>query len=617
LVVNNVENYVDINPQVNNSNKIELVHLVTYNENERIYKLLDIMDKLEGNYTLNLYLMTHNSIKGQVNFLKLIDYIQNSELQERVKIHKQVKHSEIILTLNKYDIGIIFADNKAQNKSMLPNELFKFIQSRIAVVATNQVSMKELINKYDVGISCEAKYDSFVATIKKVASDLDRYKKNSDKASKILNFENQFQSVIDYIEEKSEVLDLYNEKADDEINYTQSALILSDSDNLRIQREVEHFLKSYNVVVSSPDEKISFLYKNLVHHKVNFNFEDSIAEEMHTFLKNNLYTIDDKKDEFLKIYRRLIPASNCGYEVVGTLSLHDRLDDLKIVFCNNILYLPELTNKIKSILPNHIKYWVDFHEVYFENKKPGSLDDLLFKYILNNFLESDYMYSSVSDEIATKYAKLYNIDVTRILPVPDFFIDKSVIEKNYNEKIDLVYVNSASPNQKIEDIIKAMNKLDEKYHLHLYLSYKKTGLSRESFVKFEDLVKKENLSNRVHFHKNILDKKLIKDISQYDIALFYLVLEVNGYNPLMQVKLFEYIQAGLGIVALPTSSMKDIVEGYEVGCISEKNDIETLVSSIIEVTNNIEYYKMMSQKASNILNFENEFKKVDKFLNKK
>ena len=53
LIVNNVENYVDIDPQVNNSNQIKLVHLVTYNENERIYKLLDIIEKVDDDYTLD------------------------------------------------------------------------------------------------------------------------------------------------------------------------------------------------------------------------------------------------------------------------------------------------------------------------------------------------------------------------------------------------------------------------------------------------------------------------------------------------------------------------------------------------------------------------------------
>ena len=74
------------------------------------------------------------------------------------------------------------------NRLMLPNKFFDFVQARLALVFSTAVETDQLINRYDLGrVVPGFGVDDLVATLETLGEDeIARCKQNTDAAAKVL-----------------------------------------------------------------------------------------------------------------------------------------------------------------------------------------------------------------------------------------------------------------------------------------------------------------------------------------------------------------------------------------------------------------------------------------------
>jgi len=94
------------------------------------------------------------------------------------------------------DVGVSLIENLSKSYYYaLPNKLFEYIMAEVPVIVSNLPQMKEIIEKYDVGISVDAENKAeLIDAIKKLAEDENFYeskKLNCRIASQELNWENE------------------------------------------------------------------------------------------------------------------------------------------------------------------------------------------------------------------------------------------------------------------------------------------------------------------------------------------------------------------------------------------------------------------------------------------
>lgn len=171
--------------QLQTTDKIKLVHHGGAKESRKIELMIDLMDKLDDRFELDLYLIKYHS--------SYYEHLINLANQNgRVNIFKEIELENINDTLVKYDIGLIMFEPSTFNlEYSLPNKLFEFIQAGLSVVSFPLPNIKTVIETHNVGfVSPDYEVVSIANILNSITKDeLYSFKFNSVTASKELNSE--------------------------------------------------------------------------------------------------------------------------------------------------------------------------------------------------------------------------------------------------------------------------------------------------------------------------------------------------------------------------------------------------------------------------------------------
>jgi glycosyltransferase involved in cell wall biosynthesis len=182
-VITNACDFVELAPSDCREDKIQLIHHGSAQPNRKIEKMLEVMKYTAPGFHLTLMLVPGN--QDYIDFLK-----KKYRHLENITFIPPVPMAKITDTLNRYDIGLYMLEPaNFNNKMALPNKLFEFIQSRLALAIGPSPEMAEIVKKYDCGIVCDA------FSSKKMADALNRltiediryYKQQSHKFARELS----------------------------------------------------------------------------------------------------------------------------------------------------------------------------------------------------------------------------------------------------------------------------------------------------------------------------------------------------------------------------------------------------------------------------------------------
>jgi len=184
-IITNASDYVNQAPTPVDKDTIRLVHHSLAIQSRKIETMIEMMQFLDNNYTLDIILVGNNT-----------DYINRlhelAKENPRIRFIPPVPTREIPTLLNSYDIGVILWPSTNFNYCYtLPNKIFECIQARLAIAVSPAPEMADLVRTYNLGVVAE---NFSAASMAKAIRELTRekifyYKQQSHTHTKTLSAE--------------------------------------------------------------------------------------------------------------------------------------------------------------------------------------------------------------------------------------------------------------------------------------------------------------------------------------------------------------------------------------------------------------------------------------------
>lgn len=194
-VITNTCNYYDLQPQKVNEKNIKIIHHGGTNPSRKIEIMIEVMDYLPENYTLDLMLVGAGDYYEHLKSL--------AQKNKRIRFLAPVPTNEIAVFTNQYDIGMFLLPPTNFNYTFaLPNKLFEFIQARLAIAISPSPEMAHIVKKYDLGVVSEDFTAKTLAEmIKNISTEkLDYYKNQSNLFAMELSAEKNKEIIMDTIQ---------------------------------------------------------------------------------------------------------------------------------------------------------------------------------------------------------------------------------------------------------------------------------------------------------------------------------------------------------------------------------------------------------------------------------
>lgn len=277
-----------------------------------------------------------------------------------------------------------------------------------------------------------------------------------------------------------------------------------------------------------------------------------------------------------------------------------------------------LANDLDTLLPNYlisklfsIKLIYDTHEYFTEVPeligRPTVRSFWLFieKMIfpkLKNVL-------TVNDHLAEIYSKKYLIPLTVIKNVPLLRNSTGFNPNKFREtdKRIILYQGALNIGRGLELMIDTMPKL--KNYLFIIIG------DGDIFSQLKQKVIQSGLENKVIFLGKMLPEELTAYTESADMGIS---LEENlglSYRYALPNKIFDYLQAGIPVLASDLPLFNELVQQYTIGEILKKRDPEKLALLVEKIYCNKESYTESLKKAAKLFNWEEEKKVLIEFVN--
>ncbi|MCM8810896.1 MAG: hypothetical protein NC917_04525 [Candidatus Omnitrophica bacterium] len=232
-----------------------------------------------------------------------------------------------------------------------------------------------------------------------------------------------------------------------------------------------------------------------------------------------------------------------------------------LIIANDIDTLP-LAFKIKG----KAKVVFDAHE-YFPKEFEESLYWRFFfqkykEYLCKKYIPQVDVMITVGDRIAKEYFINYGIRPFVISNAANYIDSLLPVDNRRSGIIKFVHFGYALESRKIELMIRTFKLLDKSYELYLYLKPQ----SNRYYEKIKKMVK---VTENVFLFDPIPYAEVIKTMNVYDLGFY--ILPTNNFNNANALpnKIFEFIQARLGIISGPSPEISNLVKKYGLGLITE------------------------------------------------
>ncbi|WP_127129503.1 hypothetical protein [Georgenia sp. SYP-B2076] len=186
-VMRNAAPWADLSPTPVDGDTIRLVHSGGAVPGRELEAMIDAVQALGDDYSLDLYLVPAND--GGKYLAQLKNRAAGHGL---ITFHDPVAPTALPATLNFYDIGAFWIKPFNTNaRYTLPNKLFDFIQARLAIAVGPTVEMQRVVEDHGLGVvSTDFTLDSIVESVRAMTrEDIAGFKQAAHAASQGLSFE--------------------------------------------------------------------------------------------------------------------------------------------------------------------------------------------------------------------------------------------------------------------------------------------------------------------------------------------------------------------------------------------------------------------------------------------
>lgn len=249
----------------------------------------------------------------------------------------------------------------------------------------------------------------------------------------------------------------------------------------------------------------------------------------------------------------------------GFLKLKLKGHQFDLIIANDIDALP-----LALSLKNRSKIIFDAHEYaprHFENNKMWRFFfQPFYQSLCSEFIPKVDGMLTVGEGLANEYEKNYKVKPVIITNATSY---SSIPPSETNEhKIRLIHHGIANQSRRLELMIEMMEHLDHRFTLDMILMTSDYA-SPATKAYISSLHVKLQSNSRIRILPGVPSAEVVRTIHTYDIGVF-LIPPVNfNYANTLPNKLFDFIQARLGVAIGPTPEMANIVKKYRIGVVAD------------------------------------------------
>jgi hypothetical protein len=179
-------------------------------------------------------------------------------------------------------------------------------------------------------------------------------------------------------------------------------------------------------------------------------------------------------------------------------------------------------------------------------------------------------------------------------------------------KVRLVHSGASVPGRNIEAIIEAVDSLDDRFTLDLYLLR-----ARQADAYWRELSARIEASARTTLHDPVPPSSLPDVLNAYDLGVFILPPHTANHRVMLPNKFFDFVQARLGLVFGPSIETDRLIDRYGLGVITSGYDAADIASALRTVNDErIAAWKAASDSAAQSLSSEADIAVQDAILDR-
>lgn len=193
-----------------------------------------------------------------------------------------------------------------------------------------------------------------------------------------------------------------------------------------------------------------------------------------------------------------------------------------------------------------------------------------------------------------------NIPRAQPMPMPERGRLRELASLGADQRI-VAYIGGITTGRGIEQAIAAIATLGDDIHLVLLGHGSPTNIA--TFVR---LAERTGVADRVHFAGSVESAEVSAAAADADVSLVFTQPKNLSYRYSLPNKLFESIHAGLPIVASDLPDVAELVGQYDLGALSDPEDVNALAAAIVRVLDEPERHRGGVRAAARELNWESE-----------
>jgi hypothetical protein len=215
----------------------------------------------------------------------------------------------------------------------------------------------------------------------------------------------------------------------------------------------------------------------------------------------------------------------------------------------------------------------------------------LKRWVLSHHLHLASGVSTVADGIAAAYCRQLGIPRPIVIPNAPPFVALSPSSET-GDRVRLVHHGSCGPNRGLEDVLRVVGPLDERFELHLML----VG---DDGPYGDHLRRLAAANGRTTFHQPVPTFDISLAINGYDLGIH--LLPGRAFNDLHALpnKFFEFVQARLGVIVGPSPEMAGLITQHGLGLAAPSRDPRQVAALLNRLTaDEIQSFKRASHAAA-------------------
>lgn len=230
------------------------------------------------------------------------------------------------------------------------------------------------------------------------------------------------------------------------------------------------------------------------------------------------------------------------------------------------------------------------------------------RYLCREYLPRCDAVLTVCDGLADEYEREFGVRPEVIFNSCEFHdLAPTPVDPNH---IRLIHHGGANPSRKIERMIEMMDHVDARFSLDLMLV--PAGGGDRYFEELQDLC---SARKNVAVVPPVPMTEIVRTINSYDIGLFLLEPTNFNYRHALPNKIFEFVQARLGVAIGPSPEMARIVRRYDCGVVADSFLPSPLAACLNDLpVERVETFKIHAGVAASSLAHEVTMKRFDEIL---